>query len=437
MGLEGGNLWRKTIDEETGETLADFIEFLWDSMDSGGYASHEITGDLHHELTEAIDRARDASRNVWQPEDGLAGVLVNNAFADAGIDVFHHDVVSIHSDAPHTIWLTPQNLVIESAIKPWKVAVEEYVLDLSDRAQALTYEQLAETYRSSFRVVNTWVGGGEAPFEAMQRMGRNAVDQLADLLTVRNRSGIEGDDAFNNVVDSLVNLGFPSRVNDGTSFNRLHGFTDVTVKELPAKLYAPERVTPQELTWDHITRSVFDGGISPAIDAIFRSNFYLYSYAQARQQTRFVLDSGLRTHILSMRAANKGTDPVSKMGWADDELEEFLSISWRQAAMSDDVINADDPMVMLARALNQEILTTADGAVDHVALKQMADNAQGAFNVLRRRQGKPAQEFTQEQWLRIRKDLTGRAGAYADWAETATQRALELVVPYIDDHNIR
>lgn len=224
--------------------------------------------------------------------------------------------------------------------------------------------------------------------EAIARVGEGAVNEALDLLTTLKRTDID-DDVLHEVVEPLLrgdrrylDDAGNEVVDPGYTFEHLvHG---VKADRLPWESYGPVMHAARDSTWAKFVSTWFDGPVDHAISSVIRKPMFLHNFGEQLKNSRGVADLFVEpeVHAAAARAAKK-------LGLDADALDTVA-----MGSRHEDVGSILADMV--------------DGDLDD-------DDAVGAI-----------------------RDFAGQRVHGLDTArDNALNRAMQLTIPFIDDHRFR
>lgn len=225
--------------------------------------------------------------------------------------------------------------------------------------------------------------------EAIGRVGEGAVNEALDLLTTRPRPELD-DDVLHEVVEPLlrgdrvhVDEAGNKVLDPGYSFEHLVG--GVSVDRLPWESYGPVMHTGRDSTWSRFVSEWFDGPVDHAISSIIRKPMFLHEYGKQLKTSKGIADLFVEpeVHAAAARAA--------KSLGLDAEALDTVALGSRHTKVAD----------ILADMLGPE----AD----------LPDEAVGA----------------------IRDFAAQRVHGLDTVRDNALNRAMQLIIPFIDDHRFR
>lgn len=223
--------------------------------------------------------------------------------------------------------------------------------------------------------------------EAIARVGEGAVNEALDLLTTLRRADLD-DDVLHEVVEPLlrgdrryVDEAGNEVLDPGYTFEHLvHG---VKADRLPWESYGPVMHAARDSTWAKFVSTWFDGPVDHAISSIIRKPMFLHNFGEQLRNSRGVADLFVEpeVHAAAARAA-------TSLGLDADALD-TVAMGSRHASVRD----------ILADMVDGDVSADAVGAISDFARQ------------------------------RVHGLDTAR--------DNALNRAMQLTIPFIDDHRFR
>jgi hypothetical protein len=223
--------------------------------------------------------------------------------------------------------------------------------------------------------------------EAIHRVGEGAVNEALDILTTKSRVDLD-DDVLHEIVEPLLR-GDKRYIDDagnevldpGYTFEHLvHG---VKADRLPWESYGPVMHAARDSTWAKFVSTWFDGPVDHAITSIIRKPMFLHNFGEQLKNSKGVADLFVEpeVHALAARAA-KGLG-------LDAEALDTVALGSRHAKVKD----------ILSDMVGGEVDDDAVGAISDFAAQRV-------------------------HGLDVSRD-------------NAMNRAMQLTIPFIDDHRFR
>ena len=240
----------------------------------------------------------------------------------------------------------------------------------------------------TWKVTDTQVSDGIPEAQAVQRVSDSTVDEVIDWLTTRRDPDMD-DDVLHEIVEPLLR---GDRVYKDAAGNKIveYGYdfrhlTNARLERLPRRVYGPELVASRDLKWDRFVQDWFSGPVQSAISSIIRKPMFLQNFGESLTAQRGIAD--MFVHADTLADALKVADK--------DELDLIAHYSRQVDIGCGDWYEAVE-----------DILGLEDG---------------------------------------LGTDAAAMIGAYAKQKvhglnvidDNAMNRAMQLTIPYIDDHNIR
>ncbi len=338
----------------------------------------------------------------------------------------------------HRVHSLPEDELVELTLVDFGKGNIRWVDATDPNIPELKGKSLTDEMQSGrIRVLRTTEAAGMSEERAIRELVSKERGAIESVLTTFHRDDLMKNDVLNEQLEHLLNLDDPLLVADDMAFNGgFDLFTNTPIEELPPDIHAPTLVTEDMTRWDKVVQHWFDGAVSPAMDAIIRSPLYLDMFARAMDDGRFIYDNYRRSLFTAkvmyghekmsvFDAFDKVADELPIFGNAGF-IDDLTEIAWRHAYLPDESIDPSDPMILIARALQKEY----EDFEGH-------RRAMGDLNEALSAATKMPVEVTAEQYDVLRRYMRIEATAKTEWVEASSQRAVNLMTPFIDDHRIR
>jgi hypothetical protein len=239
---------------------------------------------------------------------------------------------------------------------------------------------------ATWEVHGRQVSDGIPEATAVERVSDSTVDEVIDWLTTK-RDPDMGDDVLHEIVEPLLrgdrvwtDPAGNKVVEYGYDFRHLIG---ARLERLPRRVYGPELVASRDLKWDRIVGDWFSGPVQNAISAIIRKPMFLHNFGESLAAQRGLSDLFVHADTLSMALRHAEKDDLDLIAHYSRQID-MDSPEWD--AMVEDV-------------LGHGMETFARGPIRDYARQKLH-----GLNMV---------------------------------DDNAMNRAMQLTIPYIDDHNIR
>jgi hypothetical protein len=232
---------------------------------------------------------------------------------------------------------------------------------------------------------------GLGEIEALERVADASIEEVKDTLTTLNRRDLDND-VLHEVTEPLLR---GDRVYLDPEGNKVieYGFgfdhlvTGTSWDRLPQETYGPRMAAARDFRWARFVSEWFEGPVDSAISSIIRKPMFVTNFGEQIANQRGLVDMFVDPAL---------ADDVGRLALDPDQLD------------------------TLALALD-----TGDG-LDDVALRGLLDDLTGE-----------TLDLTDGQVATLRSYSGQRASGLSTVRQNALNRAMQLTIPYIDDHRIR
>lgn len=245
--------------------------------------------------------------------------------------------------------------------------------------------------------------------EAIQRVGEGAVNEALDILTTLRRTDLD-DDVLHEVVEPLLrgdkrylDEAGNEVLDPGYTFEHLvHG---VDVNRLPWESYGPVMHAARDSTWAKFVSTWFDGPVDQAITSIIRKPMFLHNFGEQLKNSRGVADLFVEPEVHAAAAR------VARKYGLDADALDSLAMNSRH----EDLAEVARTMIGDVSAESGTLAQAKAGSAIAEGTASLSDDELGALR-----------DFARQ---RVHGLDTAR--------DNAMNRAMQLTIPFIDDHRFR
>lgn len=248
------------------------------------------------------------------------------------------------------------------------------------------------------------VSDGLPEITALERTADRTVDEIIQTLTTLNKDGV-ADDVLHEVVEPL-NRGDRYVLDKETgveTFTPGYHFDHLMTMDpgrLPTESFGHRMMAGRDVKWSRFVKEWFDGPVNAAISSIVRKPMFINTFGEQLRNAK-----GMAEMLVDPEARRAVEAWAREVGLPSDEIDRVVR----------NIIDLDSPKPRLAtdREIN-DVVGDATGF-----------------------QPTEGQEFPSFDLTDLKRFATQRHHALNLARDNALNRAMQLTIPYIDDHRIR